>query len=115
MLNRVGGAFYSAQASQGNSSSTLDAQLAKFESQLASWESCPSCKTPEGKAKIADIVEKISDIRRRIESAELAKQDATRSRDSGGNEASRSLTDPPDPGGVASTTAGVGSLLSVYA
>ncbi len=58
----------------GKSSAGLDAQLTKYEIQLADWTNCPSCKTAEGKAKIAEISDKISDLKQRQQDAEVAKQ-----------------------------------------
>lgn len=50
----------------------LEAQLAKLQTQLADWVNCPSCKTPEGKAKIAEINAKIKDVEQRMQAKEQA-------------------------------------------
>lgn len=50
----------------GKASGALEGQLAKFEVQLSDWTHCPSCTTPEGKAKIAEIGDKIKDIQQQI-------------------------------------------------
>jgi hypothetical protein len=44
----------------------LQSQLARCEAQLSDWITCPSGKTPEGKAIIAKISSKISDIKQRM-------------------------------------------------
>jgi len=54
----------------GQSPAGIEAQLAQYQIQLADWVSCPSCNTPEGKAKIQELTNKVSDARRRIEAAE---------------------------------------------
>lgn len=103
MVNAIGGSFHSVQAYGGNSSSILDAQLAKYQVQLADWTNCPSCTTPEGKAKIAEIADKISDIKLSMQSAELSKPET------------RSLSGTSTPIEAALNTTGVGSLISIYA
>jgi len=102
-VNAIGGSIHSAQAYGGNSSSVLNAQLAKYQVQLADWTNCPSCTTPDGKAKIAEIANKISDIKRSLQSAELAKPET------------RSLSGTSTPIDSALKATGVGSLISIYA
>ena len=51
----------------------LDADLAKAQSQLADWVACPSCKTPEGKAKIEEISAKVDTIKSKLKAAEDSK------------------------------------------
>jgi hypothetical protein len=46
--------------------SILQSQLTRYEGQLADWCSCPSGKTAEGKAKIADIQQKVDVAKARI-------------------------------------------------
>jgi hypothetical protein len=58
-----------AQAAPANAS----AELAKCESQLADWVHCPSSKTSEGKAKIAEITDRIQSIKAQVKRAEDAK------------------------------------------
>jgi hypothetical protein len=50
----------------------LDVQLARLQTQLADWVNCPSCKTPEGKAKIAGINAQIKDVELRMQAKEQA-------------------------------------------
>lgn len=73
MVSAVASSTFSYPALGAGASATLDAQLAKYEAQLADWVNCPSCKTPEGKAKVAEISAKISDVKQRIQSAESNK------------------------------------------
>ena len=47
-------------------------ELAKCESQLSDWVHCASSKTPEGKAKIAEITGKIDAIKAQMKKAEEA-------------------------------------------
>jgi hypothetical protein len=69
MLSAIGNAPSATLPSAG-----LDAQLARLQTQLADWVNCPSCKTPEGKAKIAEINAQIKDVEQRMQ----AKEQATR-------------------------------------
>jgi len=57
------------QATPANAS----AELAKYESQLSDWVHCASSKTSEGKAKIAEITDKIESIKAQVKRAEDAK------------------------------------------
>jgi hypothetical protein len=50
----------------------LDADLAKAESQLADWVHCPSSKTPEGKAKIAQCQSNVDQIKAKLKAADDA-------------------------------------------
>lgn len=72
MLSAIGSSTFPATAASGRSSAGLDAQLARYRTQLADWRGCPSCNTPEGKAKIAEISDKISAIKRLQEAADPA-------------------------------------------
>ncbi len=54
-------------------------ELARLETQLSDWVHCPSCKTPAGKAKIAEISDKIEAIKAQVKTAEDAKATARRS------------------------------------
>lgn len=57
------------QAAPANAS----AELAKYESQLSDWVHCASSKTSEGKAKIAEITDKIEAIKTQVKRAEDAR------------------------------------------
>ena len=48
----------------------VDSQIASYEVKLADWVNCPSCKTPEGKAKIADIRSKIAGLKQQKQAIE---------------------------------------------
>jgi len=48
-------------------------ELAKLEVQLSDWVHCPSSKTSAGKAKIAEISDKISAIKTSMKSADEQK------------------------------------------
>jgi len=76
MLNAIGSSSYSRPAGTGTSIVGLEAQIGQYKIKLADWVNCPSCKTPEGKAKISDISNKISNIQARIEKITIAKLDA---------------------------------------
>ncbi|MEI7611644.1 MAG: hypothetical protein WCK63_01980 [Betaproteobacteria bacterium] len=76
MVNAIGLSNYSGYVRTGDSQTSLDVRLAQYESQLADWKSCPSCKTPEGKAKITELTSKISEIKQRQNAAEVVNQSA---------------------------------------
>jgi len=52
---------------------TYSADLAKLETQLSDWVNCPSGKTSTGKAKIAEITDKIDAIKAKVQKAEVEK------------------------------------------
>lgn len=115
MLNAIGGHFHSARPSGGDSSSILNAQLARYQMQLADWESCASCKTPEGKAKIADLADKISNVKLRMKSADPSSQEGNTLRSADGSESSGNQKGPSLSIDSALLEVGVGSLVNVYA
>jgi hypothetical protein len=65
MLNAIG-AIPTTTPASGKSTASLAAQLSRCETQLSDWVNCPSGRTPAGKAKIAEITGKISDIQQRL-------------------------------------------------
>jgi len=76
MLGAIGPTVVASPSAFGKSTAGFEVQLAHYEIQLSDWINCPSCKTPEGKAKIAEISDKISNIRQRMKSAEIQRQNA---------------------------------------
>lgn len=81
MLSAISGSLPASGTATRQSPAVLDAQLAKYQRQLADWKNCPSCKTPEGKARIAAIEAQISDVKSRMktsESPQTGQQDARR-------------------------------------
>jgi hypothetical protein len=77
MLNAIVSSTYSTLADVGNSTGSLEAQVDQYKIKLADWANCPSCKTPEGKAKIADISNKIRDIQARIKKIEVTQSNSS--------------------------------------
>ncbi len=67
-----------ASAAAPRAPATAGSELAKLETQLSDWVHCPSCKTPAGKAKIAEITDKIDAIKAQVKTAEDAKAAAVR-------------------------------------
>jgi hypothetical protein len=51
----------------------LESRLSRYETQLADWCHCPSGKTPEGKKKIADLLQKAGATREEIRQIEAAR------------------------------------------
>jgi vacuolar-type H+-ATPase subunit I/STV1 len=56
------------------SSSVLEAQLNKYQIQLADWTACPSGKTPEGKQKIQQIQDKVDTTKSQLQREANASQ-----------------------------------------
>jgi len=77
MLSAIGTSAYSFTPNSATSTGGLEAQLARYQGQLADWIHCPSCNTPEGKEKIKEISDKISEIKQSIKSTEDAKQSSS--------------------------------------
>jgi hypothetical protein len=65
------------QSSRG-SAATSSGELAKCESQLSDWVHCASSKTSAGKAKIAEITNKIDSIKADMKKADESKTAALR-------------------------------------
>ncbi len=76
MVSAVTAVTASAEATSGPQPAGLDAALAKSEGQLADWVCCPSAKTPEGKAKIAQISDQIGAIKAQMQKSEQATREA---------------------------------------
>lgn len=74
MIGAIGSGSPFALSGNGQATVGLQAQLARYQTELAQWQSCPSCKTPEGKAKIADLSNKIGEIKQRIDAAQAVDQ-----------------------------------------
>jgi hypothetical protein len=66
MLGAIGTSTLASSAGVGKSAAGLEERLAQYEIQLSDWENCPSCTTPEGKAKIAELSSKVNEIKQRI-------------------------------------------------
>ncbi len=127
MVSAIGSSTYASPASNGKSSAGLETQLAQYQVKLADWVSCPSCKTPEGKAKIAEITNKIGDIKQRMEAAEAAKQRSAASETAANSPVGKSrdkaasasgANDSPDYGASAAPSqfsGAVGNRLDVFA
>lgn len=58
----------------GHPSKALDAEIARYQKQLSDCEHCPSAKTPQGKANIQTISDKISAGKTRLK--QIAAADA---------------------------------------
>ena len=94
MLSAIGSSPLPNLVGSSKSAAGLDAQLAQYQVQLADWVNCPSCKTPEGKAKIAEISAKISNIEQRMKAREVAKQGDESDKLTNGSPASTSQDKP---------------------
>ncbi len=68
MIASVGGssALYSAPSASDHRAA-LEADLARYKSQLADWCQCSSSKTDAGKAKIRELTDKVNQAEARLE------------------------------------------------
>ena len=70
MVTAVGSRSTIAATPQASASGTrtpsLDAELNSARAQLEDWVTCPSAKTPEGKAKIKEVTAKFDSIKAQI-------------------------------------------------
>lgn len=55
------------------SSGVLEAQLSRYQTQLADWCNCPSAKTPAGKDKIQELQNKVDAVNAQLERIATAK------------------------------------------
>jgi hypothetical protein len=80
MLSAIGSSTYASPAVVGKPAAGLETQLEQYKVKLADWVNCSSCP-PEGKAKIAELTNKISEIKQRLEATDAAKTVADAPRD----------------------------------
>ncbi|MDB5801036.1 MAG: hypothetical protein JWL63_1975 [Rhodocyclales bacterium] len=111
----------------------LEAQVDTLKKQLCDWVTCPSAKTPEGKAKIEDLTNKLNSTEARIKQIDKTQIDRTqtsRAANSGSitanEQAAAALDASPAPQDIqatrsvealekaGSTGAGPGSLVDVF-
>jgi hypothetical protein len=74
MVSAVGSTAATAIPAGGTAarhSPNLDAQLNTYRAQLEDWVTCPSAKTPEGKAKIAQITVEFDAVKKQIAQANI--------------------------------------------
>lgn len=74
MLSSIRSNVFPSFKGAGTSTASLEAQLNRYQVQLADWIHCASCNTPEGKAKIKEISDKIAEIQQRIRAADTSSQ-----------------------------------------
>ncbi len=72
-IGSLDGTTTTSSAASSQPPATASADLAKLESQLSDWVHCPSSKTSTGKAKIAEITDKIDAIKAKVEKADVEK------------------------------------------
>ena len=73
MVSAISSAAFAGYAA-GLPAGNPQVQLDRYKIQLADWVNCPSCNTPEGKAKIAEISARIREIEAQMKSADDAKR-----------------------------------------
>jgi len=112
MVSAVGSSPASSAApSTGASTAGIEAQIVRYKKELSDCVNCPSSKTPEGKATIQAITNKISSAQARIEKINTDKP-ASRAAVSSTTKANNS---PADTYAVASTAERKTSVESVSA
>jgi hypothetical protein len=104
----------------GQSSAILEMQLARYQAQLADWMSCPSCNTPEGKAKIRELSDKVSETKQRIDVADTQNQGRAPAVSAGSKVLAAQTLNVVGSGGLpasgqASATGSIGTILNVLA
>ncbi|MBU1691799.1 MAG: hypothetical protein KJ958_00945 [Gammaproteobacteria bacterium] len=115
----IGSPTFSSAICNGASTAGLEAQLTRHQKALSEQVNCSSAKTPEGKAVIADLSNKISTVKTRIE--EIANTQPSRySATLNTAEVSARNQAPEKPGGDATAATKladtvVGSRLDVFA
>jgi len=76
MVSAIGTAAASGLAGGGKTTAGLEAQLDQCKKQLSQQESCPSSKTTQGKAKLAELTNQVSEIQKRIDAARAGQGNA---------------------------------------
>ncbi len=126
MLSAIGSSSFPTSSGSGASAGALEAQLAQCERQLSDWVNCASAKTPEGKAIIQKLSDKVSEIKHRIEAADktsatnqptVLKANTSVTASSNGNGAGLPGSEPAiNPiSANSSVTATVGGLINIFA
>jgi hypothetical protein len=111
-IARAGVARDAATVTPKRSSPNLDAQLRTYRAQLADWVTCPSAKTPEGKAKIEQISAKLNSVKSEIKKSDGTSPSATTAPQTMPNDSTR----PADGGGDYLTAPSqVGANVDTYA
>jgi hypothetical protein len=97
----------------------LEAQLARYQKELADCVNCDSAKTPEGKEQIQAISNKISEVRARIDEIDSAQPAASRASINAGGGARSSIpddkADPLPPAAARPSDSTVGSIVNLFA
>jgi hypothetical protein len=75
MVQSVEATAINSAAGTASSTTGLAAQYARLQRQLADWECCSSAKTPEGKAKIKEISDKVKVVETRLVETQTANSD----------------------------------------
>jgi hypothetical protein len=107
MVQAVGLPPVAGAVGAGTSSGVLEAQLNRYQIQLADWCNCPSGKTPEGKAKIQDLQNKANAVQAQLDRIAAAKA----AQASSANQANAN----PAPGSNDTTTPGISTSATASA
>ena len=67
MVQAIGSANVANGFGTGVGAGVLEAQLNRYQVQLADWCNCPSGKTPEGKAKIRQLQDQADAVKAQLE------------------------------------------------
>ncbi len=76
MVGAIGSPASYGYSSPVKTNAGLEAQLDRYKGKLSDQETCPSGKTPEGRANIKHLEEQISEIKNRIAAADTRKSGA---------------------------------------
>jgi len=118
MVSAVGSSQVSnTNASSGPSKSGLEAQISRYQQQLTDCVTCPSSKTPEGKAAIESLSNKISVVQSKLKEItdNTPKQTSTSQNLSQDNTAKSSASNENHTTQSEPDESKVGHLVNVYA
>ena len=97
----------------------LEAQLVRYQKELADCVNCESAKTPEGKERIQTISNKISEVRARIDEIDSSQPAASRASINAAGSATSShvdnKADPLPPAAARPGDSTVGSIVNLFA
>jgi hypothetical protein len=115
MVAAIGSATVSAMSGGSFGTAGLEAQIARYEKQLSDCVNCASAKTPEGKKAIAEISNKISATRARVDEMQATKQVAQPlATKAAAGDASKSAVMPDTAASPKQSYSTVGSLVDLF-
>jgi len=116
MVQAIGSGSGYPGPSTGSSAGVLEAQLNRYQIQLADWCSCPSGKTPEGMATIQRLQNQVDAVKTQLARMDAAKKHQVAPESLAGSNANMGLATTRAPDAVTATgLSSIGSLLDTFA